>query len=232
MTPPLRGIAEKGSQRWLQIAVNHAPHLLDSQLEHKLPPSAGAVEWFSPRADDNPPYCEYRDDACFTKLGIKLTQRPRNSFWPNRGPVWDALGRSTSGELLLVEAKAHIAELVSPSSRAGKSAASQIAKSLEEARKALAPKASISWSETFYQYANRLAHLYLVRELNNHPAHLVFIYFLNADDVGGPATTEEWMGAIKVVETYLGIGTHRLSRFVHKLFVDVNELRLLEPTPR
>ncbi|HEX8831409.1 MAG TPA: hypothetical protein VF705_09605, partial [Longimicrobium sp.] len=71
---------------------------------------------------------------------------------------------------------------------------------------------------------NRLAHLHLLREQNGIPAHLVLVYFLNAADVNGPTERAEYMGAIKVIEHYLGVRNSRISRYVHKLFVDVNAL--------
>ncbi len=53
----------------------------------------------------------------------------------------------------------------------------------------------------FYQYINRLAHLYLLRVLNKIPAYLVFVYFVNdhthiptsrQDQPSPPATA--WQG--------------------------------------
>lgn len=221
---PAKG--HKGSQKWLRIAVNSAPDILNREMAPLLPAGTGLIEWLSPMANDKPAYCEYRDSACLKRLGIVLEERPLASYWPNRGPMWDALARTQlGGDLLLVEAKAHIPEVVSTGARAGEVSAAKIKRSLEETRRALAPKSQVSWSGTFYQYANRLAHLYLLRELNGLKAHLVFLYFLNADDVGGPASRDEWIGATRVVETYLGVGRHRLSPYIHKVFVDVNELR-------
>ena len=40
-----------------------------------------------------------------------------------------------------------------------------IKQSLEQVRQFYAPKATAAWTGTFYQYANRLAHHYLMREL-------------------------------------------------------------------
>ena len=39
-------------------------------------------------------------------------------------------------------------------------------------------RSTCDWSGTFYQYANRLAHLYLLHELNDVDAWLVFVYFV------------------------------------------------------
>ena len=83
----------------------------------------------------------------------------------------------------------------------------------------------IDWSGKLYQYANRIAHLYLLRELNRIPAYLLFIYFIGDRDVDGPQTTEEWKAAIEVAERVLGLPTrHRLSDYVVDIFVHVDEL--------
>ncbi len=216
--------AKRGSQKWLQVAVNEYPDVLDRAIRDTagLAPST-SIEWLSPLAAED--YVEYRDRAFLNRLGTQLRQRELFSFWPPRGPMWDGLARTSDGELLLIEAKAHIAEMVSPASRASASSRMEIEKALAETRKALAPRTTVSWSGTFYQFTNRLAHLYLLRTLNRKPARLVFIYFIGDDDMGGPTTREEWEGAIKVTEVYLGLGRHKLSRFVHHVFVDVNELR-------
>jgi hypothetical protein len=47
---------------------------------------------------------------------------------------------------------------------------------------------------------------------------------LNAADVGGPSERAEYEGATKIIEHYLGIRQSKLSRFVHKLYVDVRNL--------
>lgn len=185
------------------------------------------VEWLSPLAREN--YVEYRDGTTYDRLGVHL-RRPSTGFWPDRGPMWDGLARLSTGEVLLVEAKAHIQEMVSKGTRASEPARAKIVESLRTVQRVLAPRADVDWAGTFYQYANRLAHLHFLQEDNGVPAHLVFIYFLNADDVGGPSDRAEWIGAIKVVEGYLGLGRHRLSRYVHKIFVDVRELTYANPT--
>lgn len=225
-------LAKRGSQRWLQIAVNHAPESLNVPLRRamRLPEGEG-IEWRSPLAKEG--YIEYRDGAFVDLLGVTLDRRSLFDFWPVGGPMWDALGTTSSGECILVEAKAHIGEMISPASRASAASLEKIKASLREVQSALAPRSPTDWSGTFYQYANRIAHLYLLRQLNGVPAHLVFLCFVNAYDVHGPKTVDEWMGAIKLVEGYLGLGRHRLSRFIHHVFVDVNTLpQIIDDRPR
>jgi hypothetical protein len=63
---------------------------------------------------------------------------------------------------------------------------------------------------------------------NRVPAHVVFLYFLNASDVGGSSQRAEWEGAIKLVEGYLGLERHRLAKYIHKIFVDVSPLAAVQ----
>src|SRR3989442_308460 len=97
----------RGSQKWLQLVVNRAPHLLDHALAGPLNLLAtDKIAWLSPKKDDD--HAEYRDEAFLTKVGVQPDRIPLSAFWPARGPQWDALGRTSRGEPLLVETKAHI----------------------------------------------------------------------------------------------------------------------------
>lgn len=213
--------AKKGSQFWLQTFVGERQIALDSEIVSTVKGLAGqTIEWKSPLRSDV--YREYSDDAFVEKLEIELRQRPLGEFWPRRGPVWDGLARTSNGDVLLVEAKSHIPEAVSPASKAGEPALRRIRASLHETKTYLNGSKDADWSGTFYQITNRLAHLYLLRVLNRVPAHLVFIYFVGDKEMNGPMTKDEWEGAVKVIETYLGIGRTKLSPFVHHVFLDVN----------
>jgi hypothetical protein len=212
--------AAKGSQKWLQILVNQAPHLLDRAVAREL--SLGGTDkivWLSPKAEDA--LAEYRDEAFLTKIGVELTRTPLSSFWPARGPQWDALGRTSRGEPLLVEAKAHIPELLSPACRATGKSLRAIRASLDRVKRAIGSRAVADWCETYYQYTNRLAHLYLLRSLNHVPAYLIFVYLLNDPDMSGPTTPEEWAGALELVHTQLGIDDERLAKACGSAVVDV-----------
>ncbi len=217
--------AKKGSQRWLQVAVECRPDLLNGPIRAAMGMSdAVDIEWLSPVRSER--FVEYRDGATFAKCGVELTKRQLADFWPQRGPMWDGLARTSQGDILLVEAKAHIPEIVSPRSRATEPARGRIAESMRQVQLAVAPKSVdwVDWTSTFYQYANRVAHLYFLREENGVRAHLINVYFINATDVNGPTDRAEWQGAIKVVECYLGLGRTRLSKFMHKVFVDASPL--------
>jgi len=111
-------LATAGSQRWLQVSIDRNQDIINCAFRKALNlPSNETIEWVSPVLSDK--FKEYRDMEALRRLGVKsLWNRRLNDFWPNRGPVWDALAKTTSGELIFVEAKAHIAEAASPGSRA------------------------------------------------------------------------------------------------------------------
>jgi len=220
--------AAAGSQRWLQVAVNHAPNLLLDVLRPALQlDSSVDIEWRSPLEADG--FREYRDMAALRQLGIaSLPKRKLSDFWPQRGPVWDALGKTSDGQYIFVEAKAHVAEAASPATRANLTSITLIQKSLKEAQQHFAPQSQADWSNTFYQYSNRLAHHYLFHTVNNFPSHMVFLYFINATDMNGPKSEIEWQGAIKLIHSALGlVQTNHLG--VHEVFMDVSLLNSLVP---
>jgi hypothetical protein len=134
-----------------------------------------------------------------------MLKKPLEEFWPARGPVWDALGTTSEGQPVFIEGKAHIPEAASSATRASAASRELIERSLAEARRFYAPRATAMWSNLFYQYANRLAHQYYLRRLNGVSSVLAFVYFLNADDMLGPMTEEEWRGAIRLIHAVLGV---------------------------
>jgi hypothetical protein len=215
----------KGSQKWLQEAVNNCPEILNCAIREsmKLEPDE-KISWLSPLEDDD--YAEYRDQSFVEKLGAELPIRPLKTFWPRGGPVWDGLARTDSGQLILIEAKARVAELTSSPLRAAARSMGQIQHSLEETHNFLSTKITSGWSNSHYQYQNRLAHLYLLRELNKLPAWLVCIHFVNSPDVRESASVTDWKKAIRIMHSQLGILHHRLLPYVIYIYLDINDFCL------
>jgi hypothetical protein len=215
--------AARGSQKWIQKLINEKPDLLNSPIRTQLDlPDTEKTTWLSPLADDE--YAEYRDQAFLDLLAIKLPKVSLSDFWPSGGPVWDGLGKSDSGKVFLVEAKSHISEVLSPKTGAGLKSLRQIKKSLDETKTFLHSNSGHDWSSVFYQYTNRLAHLYLLRALNEVPAYLIFLYFVNDKEMNGPKSVDEWIGAISLLKSYLGVSWHRLDKYVAEIFIDVKAL--------
>ena len=213
----------KGSQKWIQKLVNEKPDLLSSLIKTQLNLSdTDKIAWLSPLVEDG--YAEYQDQAFLDLLNITLTEVPLSDFWPLKGPVWDGLGKSETGKVFLVEAKSHISEVLSPKTGAGAKSLRKIKKSLNETKSFLNSTSEHDWTSTFYQYTNRLAHLYLLRVLNEVPAYLVFVYFVNDKEMNGPQSIDEWFGAIKLLHSFLGIGRHKLSKYIADIFIDIGEI--------
>lgn len=204
----------RGSLKWLQRAVNRRPDL----LEH---PAVGPVEWLSPLANDD--FAEYRDAAFLALIGHQHLAADLAAFWPARGPQWDALGRS-GGRIVLVEAKAHVAEMLSPPCGAGEASMGRIRAALAQVRAALGAEGGADWTISFYQLANRLAHLHFLR-LRGVDAVLLLVGFIGDRDMGGPETAAEWHSAYQVASYAMGLPRrHALSAHIHHIHPRVPDL--------
>jgi len=213
----------KGSLKDLQLLINQCPDLIYYNIIHTyLYFSKDKIVWLSPLKNDN--FSEYNDMSFIELLGL-TPNFLLYQFWPTGGPHWDGLGISKN-KVFLLEAKANIPEIVTDPSRASNPTSNKlIQKSLLEVKSFLNIKNDIDWSGKFYQYTNRIAHLYYLRVLNGIDAYLVNIYFLNDKDVNGPKTKEEWQSAITVMKKYLGVGKNKLSKYMLDVFIDVNEMK-------
>ena len=211
-----------GSLKDIQILINNRKEILDKKLSEVLEKEIN-INWKSPIKDDQ--YAEYRDEDFLRILDIESKiNSPLEKFWPKRCPQWDALGIDDE-KIFLVEAKANLPEVVSPPTVAGKESKSKILTSFSELKEYLNINNTIDWSETFYQYANRIAHLYFLRVLNGINAYLVNIYFINDNSVAGPKSIDEWRDALTIIKHYLGIPKkNKLEKYMIDIFIDVNDL--------
>jgi len=227
--PKLPQFATAGSQRWLQIAVAHAPALLEEAFCEAGTIAPGeTLGWCSPLAATQ--FTEYRDERAFEALGIaELPIRQLSDFWPRRGPVWDGLALTNHDNFIFVEAKAHIPEVLSPPTQAGEAARKMILAALEEARRFYAPRSAKVWDEHFYPYCNRLALHYFLSEINQLPCRLVFLDFYNAREMNGPISPAQWQGATRLIHAFLGLPESLEAHGVHHAFVDVRQLEGLVP---
>ena len=228
--PSTQGKAEKGSRKWLQILVNDRQDLLDQKIFRQSPLTAEYVRWLSPLRADN--YREYYDRPFIDLLRIKLDKRDLGSFWPSSGPRWDALAKTDNGKILLVEAKSHTKELISSLGAKNQRSLSQIRASIAETKGSVGSRSesSVDWTVGVYQYANRLAHLYLLHKLNGLEAYLVLLSFLNdnemqARDTFVPTVKSEWESVITYQDRLMGIRQrHPLSEHIIHAFIDVKDI--------
>ena len=82
----------------------------------------------------------------------------------------------------------------------------------------------MSWSDRYYQYANRLAHHYFLREVNAVDSRLIFLNFINATDVAGPQSGQEWIAETLRIHAALGLPDSLERHRVYHVVVDVREL--------
>lgn len=215
-------MALRGSQLWLQQIVSCNAERLNKIIRKRLHLEKNiGITWLSPRPGDN--YAEYRDEDFIVLLDIEL-KFPLESFWPERGPVWDGLAKTSDGKILLVEAKAHARELKSCIKAKAPSSCALINKSLGEAKDFFHASPMADWTEPYYQYANRLAHLYFLREKNGIDAYLLFLYFMNDIAMNGPRSQSEWESIIDEVHEHLDVAREQLGERVIDIYTDVSKL--------
>ena len=205
------GRANRGSQRQLQDYVNEYEAALTSALMEVLPPRlrdlGATIKWMSPLAEND--YVEYRDADFLRAVKLDYHADDLADFWPAGGPCWDALAIISTPEnktipgVILVEAKSHISEIYGNGCQASLHSRPLIDKSLAAAKQWCGVPPDADWTGSLYQSANRLAHLYFVRERLRQPAWLVNLYFL--DDPIGPANRDTWTAELQKVKAALGL---------------------------
>jgi hypothetical protein len=211
----------RGSLKWIQRAVNANPALLDAAILPAIR-EARPLSWLSPLAEDD--FAEYRDAAFLDRLGLAHLSPALKAFWPRQGPQWDALARSESGGVLLVEAKAHINEMRSPGTSASPASRARIEATLASVITAAGASPKASWCDVFYQLANRLAHLHFLRA-QGVAAWLALVNFVGDKDMKGPATCVEWEAAYRIALDVLGLEERSpLLRHVVHVYPDVEML--------
>lgn len=215
--------AERGSQKWIQDLVNSNGNLLVGMIRWSLP-QLGAKEiiLLSPLQEDD--FAEYRDGAFLDRLGLQEHTEALSRFWPSRGPQWDGLGRTTDGSTyFLIEAKANIPELISNCGAKSPASREKIEASLQTARQWLNAKPHINWTTCFYQYANRLAHVFFFREILRVNAFLVCLYLVH-DTTHQSTELEQWKGALQLQKELMGLPRGSLKNLVLTIFVRTDEI--------
>jgi hypothetical protein len=207
------GRARRGSQRQLQDYVNEHEAVLTRAVMKELPPRLqelnAHIRWVSPLAQDN--YTEYRDADFVRAVGLGAFVSELATFWPSGGPSWDALAVISDSEgklrpgVILVEAKSHIPEIYGSGCQASASSRARIETALAEAKLWYGARIEADWTGPLFQSANRLAHLYFIRERLRCPAWLVNIYFIN-DEIG-PADLDAWKAELQKVKASLGLSS-------------------------
>lgn len=209
------GRAFAGSQLHLQIWVNRrsqelSRYLLDA-LRIVAPPDA--VRWLSPL--EGARFREYRDGAFLRAIGLEHERSRLRDFWPAGGPVWDGLAvvdapNSKAPSIVLLEAKSYPEEVHGGGCKAtpGSDALRTIRSSLARTAHWLGIARTPAWEGRLYQSANRIAHLYFLREILNLDAYMLNVCFVG--DRRRPTTPEQWHKAGNAFREELGLSAHAL----------------------
>jgi hypothetical protein len=220
----------RGSQKWIQNLINACPELINNRIRERVRNLSGReICWVSPLKQDD--FAEYRDADFLRQIGHSELTEKLIQFWPQNGPQWDALGRTSDGKaFFLVEAKANIPELVSFCGAKDENSLNTISESLAKTQGWLNCRyPRIDWKCGFYQYANRLAHLYFLREKAGKEAYLIFLYFIG-DPTHISTFREAWNSALKLQKKLMGLSTKSLTGKAIDLFINTNEIKLLLAT--
>ena len=223
--------ALRGSQKWMQDIINAWPDLLNSYIHKEVLSISGCdIEWKSPSIKNH--FAEYRDADFLCEIGLSELTEELQRFWPKNGPQWDALGKTSDNKgFFLVEAKANVPEIVSSCGATDKESKKTITERLYETQRWLNCRAPrFDWKYGFYQYANRLAHLYFLREKRHKEAYLVFLYFVD-DPTHIPTSQEAWNSALKLQKKLMGLSAGSLRHWGSiDLFINTSDILELSET--
>lgn len=205
------GPARAGSRLQLQLWVNDHHEQLNRSLADQIPALAQTeISWTSPLADDPAgAYAEYQDVNFLDAIGRRDQAAQLAGYWPQGGPVWDGLATTRGPEgpgALLVEAKAHVPEILagSPCGAEAPDSIRKIDSALEETRDALhATGEPAAWKGPLYQTANRLAHLHFLRARG---VDAIFMHLLFVGDATlTPTTRVQFEAALETISSELGL---------------------------
>ena len=172
------GLAFKGSQLQMQLYANSHRRALEVEAwrEGAIPDGA-SLDWISPIEADG--YVEYRDTEFLERLSLSHHGPALGAFWPTRGPCWDGLARWSKGAesgVLLFEAKSYPEESNSRLMARAEASILRISEALDTTSAWLGLDSTPpSWTSELYQTANRLAHLYFLRELCGVNVQLILV---------------------------------------------------------
>lgn len=204
------GRAFAGSQLQIQLYVNRHPAALNEKILGALPALASlhpSIRWVSPLEQER--FVEYQDEAFLRAVGLAEKADMLRGFWPAGGPVWDALAvvdvPGNKPGVLLVEGKSYPDEFYGNGTMAkNPHSIARIQESFARVKGFLKAR-DVDWMHArLYQSANRLAHLYFLREVIGVQAWLVDVCFIN--DPHRPTSLDQWMVCIPRIVEELGLG--------------------------
>jgi len=207
------GRAFAGSQMQTQLYVARRPKDLSASVRAALRDAEvlrETVRWVAPLESQH--FLEPSDAGFLQALGLGDLSAKLADFWPFGGPVWDALAvlgaDARRDGVLLVEAKSYPGEVYGRGCLAtDPNSLQMISASLNRVKQRYGIRQDTDWTGRLYQYANRLAHVYFLREVCHVPAWLVNLLFTDDQSAIKPTTLEEWKMALPLIKVELGFGS-------------------------
>ena len=203
--------------------------LFDAQVSGAVGRHGESIDWLDFKFDPKSiwPDAELKGlEFLYDREGLKSRWE---SFWPTGRGIqnWDTvgwIGSESNRELLLLEAKSHIAEMKS-NCGAGTESTQKIKRAFESVKQSLSANPDADWTKVYYQAANRVATLYFLEQEGIRTRLLFVFYCGDRFPFSGkecPGSEEEWTPAIEEQWEHLGLGAgHPLSDRIHKLFLPV-----------
>lgn len=202
-----QGRAYAGSQLQIQLWTNCRESTLSAAVCEVLHlPANSVVKWVSPRP---PKFREFKDGAFLRALGLGAWRTTLSQFWPKGGPVWDGLAiigvPDGTKTYVLVEAKSYPQEVQGSGCQAelGTSSHKLIGESLDATANWLGVNPTREWLGSLYQSANRIAHIYFLRERAGVDARMLNVCF--EADPHRATTRDEWTTAHIAFKESLGV---------------------------
>lgn len=199
-----QGRAFAGSQLQLQIYVSRRESEITASVITALG-NAGAyfedIRWVCPVEHER--FTEACDGVFLDALELSDLRPNLKSFWPAGGPRWDGLAiPSPRPGALLIEAKSYPEEIFGSGCQATQNSRQIIEDSLTRAKLWAGAAESANWLGSLYQYANRLAHVFFLREIGQVEAWLVNLCFVN--DAHSPTSLQRWQQQLAAIKCQLG----------------------------
>jgi len=205
--------ALRGSQLQTQLYVNREAERITAAVVRELPELEGReLGWVAPLEQAG--FAEPRDQAFLAAIGCEHLAGALASFWPVRGPVWDALAVTGDRGVVLVEAKSHPQEIYGGGTKAGPVSRKRIREALAQTQRWLGlAEEPERWMDplrpaerghsSVYQSANRYAHLCWLRQqgIETWLVHLLFV----DDPTYGRTSKGAWAAALPQIEEDLGL---------------------------
>ena len=190
------------------------------------------VKWLDFEFDKNKSFPDIPDKELkgISFLKDELVINNWKKEWPQTGNVmnWDLVGFTIDNNIktwLLVEAKAHIEELSQSCGATNDESKEKITNTLKNTAENLSINFNSNWLEKYYQLANRIYILDLLRRHNIY-VKLINIYFIGdmkCNNRKSPQSKDEWLNSINEMKECIGIKDKQSSLGIYDIYLDVAE---------